>query len=399
MDLTAMRPMDLDRITELIAGATEPINVLWQTDDSIAFVARGREGRSEFHVDPSDEVMYMIRGDMNLHYRTPDGAEKVAVIREGEILHCPGRHPALAALPPGRLRAGARAQAAGRRAGPLPLVLPGVRRARCTRRCGRWATGATIRCPRSTRSSTAPRRTARAAGAGTWRRVSPRRWPGSCRASRPMPLSNQVVPLEGEPDLVYRPRGSSSAAGACAWTSWSPTRTVTSAIWFLRGSFRMLGDPSPDGAAPLLALTRRPPDGSPPPSRARGRPGQAAGVDEAERRRADVHVEEAGHEDVPGLVVDRLRMCRPARSAPIHHRHQVGQDQRLVVIVGHVDRGDAELPQQDLQADTVFLAQRLVEIGERLVDRKRAASRVMQRPSATRCFSPPDSVVGLRSSR
>jgi 3-hydroxyanthranilate 3,4-dioxygenase len=37
--------------------------------------------------------MYMIRGDMNLHYRTPDGAEKVAVIREGEILHCPAGTP------------------------------------------------------------------------------------------------------------------------------------------------------------------------------------------------------------------------------------------------------------------------------------------------------------------
>ena len=37
----------------------------------------GREGRSEFHVDPSDEVMYMIKGDMNLHYRTPEGEEKV----------------------------------------------------------------------------------------------------------------------------------------------------------------------------------------------------------------------------------------------------------------------------------------------------------------------------------
>ena len=91
MDLTAMRAMDLDQITKLIAGAPRPINVLWQTDDSIAFVARGREGRSEFHVDPSDEVMYMIKGDMKLHYRTEDGEEKVAVIREGEILHCPAR--------------------------------------------------------------------------------------------------------------------------------------------------------------------------------------------------------------------------------------------------------------------------------------------------------------------
>jgi len=30
--------------------------------DSIAFVARGREFRSEFHSDPSDEVMYMGQG-------------------------------------------------------------------------------------------------------------------------------------------------------------------------------------------------------------------------------------------------------------------------------------------------------------------------------------------------
>jgi 3-hydroxyanthranilate 3,4-dioxygenase len=37
--------------------------------------------------------MYMIRGAMNLHYRTPDGAEEVAVIREGEILHCPAGTP------------------------------------------------------------------------------------------------------------------------------------------------------------------------------------------------------------------------------------------------------------------------------------------------------------------
>ncbi len=91
--MNAMRALDLDQITAIIATATKPINVLWQTDDSIAFVARGREGRSEFHVDPSDEVMYMIKGDMSLHYRTDDGVEKVAVIREGEILHCPAGTP------------------------------------------------------------------------------------------------------------------------------------------------------------------------------------------------------------------------------------------------------------------------------------------------------------------
>ena len=75
MNPNAMLPLDLERITAAIASGTRPNQVLWQTEDSIAFVARGREGRSEFHVDPSDEVMYMIKGDMNLHYRTPEGEE------------------------------------------------------------------------------------------------------------------------------------------------------------------------------------------------------------------------------------------------------------------------------------------------------------------------------------
>jgi 3-hydroxyanthranilate 3,4-dioxygenase len=30
---------------------------------------------------------------MNLHYRTPDGAEKIAVVREGEIVYCPAGTP------------------------------------------------------------------------------------------------------------------------------------------------------------------------------------------------------------------------------------------------------------------------------------------------------------------
>lgn len=91
--MDAMQAVDLGLVTKAIAGAPQPVSVLWQTPDSIAFVARGRELRSEFHVDPSDEVMYMIKGDMALHYRTTEGEEKVATIREGEILHCPAGTP------------------------------------------------------------------------------------------------------------------------------------------------------------------------------------------------------------------------------------------------------------------------------------------------------------------
>jgi 3-hydroxyanthranilate 3,4-dioxygenase len=37
--------------------------------------------------------MYMIKGEMNLHYRTPQGEEKVLVLKEGEIMHCPAGVP------------------------------------------------------------------------------------------------------------------------------------------------------------------------------------------------------------------------------------------------------------------------------------------------------------------
>src|SRR5438128_12094439 len=84
---------DLGQFSSRISVSGRPNTVLWQAPDSIAFVARGREFRSEFHSDPSDEVMYMIKGDMNLHYRTAEGDEKIAVIREGQIVYCPAGTP------------------------------------------------------------------------------------------------------------------------------------------------------------------------------------------------------------------------------------------------------------------------------------------------------------------
>ena len=103
------------------------VSVLWQHADSLVFVARGREYRSEFHINPSDETMYMIKGEMRLHYRTPQGKEEVAVIPEGSADLHPGRHAPLAALSARSLRADFRTEAAGRRNRPLPVVLPEMR--------------------------------------------------------------------------------------------------------------------------------------------------------------------------------------------------------------------------------------------------------------------------------
>jgi 3-hydroxyanthranilate 3,4-dioxygenase len=91
--MSDLEAVNLGLITDGLRHSTRPVKVLWQADDTLAFVARGREHRSEFHSDPVDEVMYMIKGDMRLHYRTPLGEEKIAVIREGEIIHCPAGVP------------------------------------------------------------------------------------------------------------------------------------------------------------------------------------------------------------------------------------------------------------------------------------------------------------------
>lgn len=85
--------VNLAGIMETIRSSPRPVSILWQTPDTLAFVARGREHRSEFHIDPTDEVMLMLKGEMRLHYRTPAGEEKVAVIREGEVIYCPAGTP------------------------------------------------------------------------------------------------------------------------------------------------------------------------------------------------------------------------------------------------------------------------------------------------------------------
>jgi 3-hydroxyanthranilate 3,4-dioxygenase len=98
-----MRPMPIANLPEIARGLTESgqrVSVLWQEPESLAFVARGREYRSEFHINPADEVMYMIKGEMRLHYRTPEGKEEVALLKEGATIHTPAGVPHSPRFPP-----------------------------------------------------------------------------------------------------------------------------------------------------------------------------------------------------------------------------------------------------------------------------------------------------------
>ncbi len=88
-----MPMVDLFARARELAASGRRVSVLWQHDDTLVFLARGREYRSEFHINPSDETMQMIKGEMRLHYRTPEGKEEVAVIPEGGIIYTPAGTP------------------------------------------------------------------------------------------------------------------------------------------------------------------------------------------------------------------------------------------------------------------------------------------------------------------
>ena len=95
-----MPNVDLAEVSAELARTGKRVHVLWQEAETLAFVARGREYRSEFHINPADEVMYMLRGEMRLHSRTPAGAEEITVIPEGAIVYTPGGIPHSPRFPP-----------------------------------------------------------------------------------------------------------------------------------------------------------------------------------------------------------------------------------------------------------------------------------------------------------
>jgi 3-hydroxyanthranilate 3,4-dioxygenase len=98
-----MLPMpiaDLEAVCRELAETGERVRVLWQQPDTLAFVARGREYRSEFHIDPADEVMYMIKGEMNLHFRDAEGKEDISVLKQGEVVYTAAGVPHSPRFPP-----------------------------------------------------------------------------------------------------------------------------------------------------------------------------------------------------------------------------------------------------------------------------------------------------------
>ena len=66
--------------------------VIWEDSQFTAMVVRGPNARRDFHVDPSDEIFYMLRGAMRLEYMD-DGRRRERIIREGEMCLLPALVP------------------------------------------------------------------------------------------------------------------------------------------------------------------------------------------------------------------------------------------------------------------------------------------------------------------
>jgi 3-hydroxyanthranilate 3,4-dioxygenase len=66
--------------------------VIWEDSQFIAMIVRGPNARRDFHVDPSDEIFYMLRGAMRLEYME-DGRRHERIIREGELCLLPALVP------------------------------------------------------------------------------------------------------------------------------------------------------------------------------------------------------------------------------------------------------------------------------------------------------------------
>ena len=55
--MVQMPIVDLLAVASALVQTGKRVSVLWQHADTLVFLARGREYRSEFHINPSDETM------------------------------------------------------------------------------------------------------------------------------------------------------------------------------------------------------------------------------------------------------------------------------------------------------------------------------------------------------
>jgi len=89
------RPLDLQQWITDNADAFEPPvsnKVVWKDSDQIFMVIRGPNARSDFHIDPFDEVFMQLKGSIRLDLMI-DGKRQEHWIHEGQVMLVPANVP------------------------------------------------------------------------------------------------------------------------------------------------------------------------------------------------------------------------------------------------------------------------------------------------------------------
>jgi len=67
--------------------------VVWEDSQYTAMVVRGPNARRDFHIDPSDEIFFQLKGDIIVEHLDGQGRRQSTVVGEGEIFLLPSLVP------------------------------------------------------------------------------------------------------------------------------------------------------------------------------------------------------------------------------------------------------------------------------------------------------------------
>jgi len=67
--------------------------VIWENSQYTAMVVRGPNARRDFHIDPSDEIFFQLKGDIVVEHLDDRGQRQSSVVGEGEIFLLPAMVP------------------------------------------------------------------------------------------------------------------------------------------------------------------------------------------------------------------------------------------------------------------------------------------------------------------
>jgi 3-hydroxyanthranilate 3,4-dioxygenase len=92
----SLKPINLWKFIEENKDQLKPpVNnkVVWKDSGLLFMVLGGPNKRRDFHVDPSEEIFYQLKGDCYVEIINAEGKREVITVKEGEVFHLPPNVP------------------------------------------------------------------------------------------------------------------------------------------------------------------------------------------------------------------------------------------------------------------------------------------------------------------